>query len=72
MKHAIFHYPKEFVTLPDYTAHAGQRVEVVRELSVESGDDVEPHNADMEIMFEIRAADGWIGHAFCSELEECT
>lgn len=66
---ALFHYPSEFVTLPEYTAHAGQRVEILRALSAEDGDDVEPPNSDMETMYLIRAADGWQGHAFESELE---
>ena len=76
MKQAVFNYPKEFVTLPDYTAHAGQTVEVLRELSQADACDVplkadgtyEPEPHDVERMFRIQAADGWQGDAFLSEL----
>ena len=59
-----FNYPKEFVTLPEYTLHAGQVVEVIRPLTT--------GEADIENgpMYEIKASDGWIGHAFEDELEE--
>jgi len=63
-----FNYPSLFVTLPEYTAHAGQAVTVVRKLDAAQGDNVEPDNADMECMYRIRAADGWEGDAFESEL----
>lgn len=62
----IFAYPKEYVTLPLYTAHAGQEVEVVRELL--DGKEYDGPSCDCERMFLIRAADGWEGHAFESEL----
>ena len=60
----IFDYPKEFTTLPDYTAHASKQVRVCRALT-----DAE---ADIEIqpMWEIEATDGWRGHAFDDELIE--
>ena len=61
-----FNYPKEFITLPAYTAHRGQVVEVLRELR--DGDEYDGPIAGLERMFEIRASDGWIGNAFESEL----
>jgi hypothetical protein len=57
-----FDYPDSFVSLPDYTAHAGAIVEV---LGIHP--DAE-HAADCELMFLIRAADGWEGAAWESEL----
>jgi hypothetical protein len=70
MKRARFDYPFEFKTLPEYTSHAGQVVEVLRELGSEESD----HHVDpeMEKMFKIKASDGWIGDAFESELIEVT
>lgn len=62
----LFHYPREFVTLPDYTAHAGKPVRVVRELTA---DEAEPGGPDMEQMFRVQAQDGWIGDAWAGELE---
>ena len=67
MRQAIFNYPAEFTTLPDYSAHRGQRVQVVRELI----DGVDYDLEDGDTMFLIRADDGWEGHAFASELQEC-
>ena len=60
-----FNYPPEFKTLPDYTAHSGQIVEVGFQLSEEEAD----RSPELERMFHIRATDGWRGHAFESELE---
>lgn len=62
---AVFDYPAVFVSLPDYTAHAGQVVEVIRPCTE---DEAHPPCEDMEGMFIIRAADGWTGQAFESEL----
>ena len=59
-----FNYPPQFTTLPDYTAHAGQLVTIVRPLRKRDEYDYEGNS-----MFLIRAADGWEGHAFASELE---
>lgn len=56
-----FDYPEVFKTLPDYTAHSGQIVDIVRELGPDE-------NENESRMFEIRAADGWVGHAFEDEL----
>ncbi len=64
MKQAIFYYSKEFTTLPDYTAHAGQTVKVLRPLTADEYD----ADPTMERMFKIRASDGWEGDAFESEL----
>ena len=60
---ATFEYPKEFTSLPDYTAHAGQVVTVVRELSA---DDEYEFLGDP--MYRVRADDGWEGDAWGSEL----
>lgn len=57
-----FAYPEYFVTLPDYTKHAGQVVRVLRQ-TLESD-----RSLVMERMFTIRAKDGWTGDAFESEL----
>lgn len=62
----IFRYPSVFITLPEYTARAGTIVEIVRPLGPDEADD----SPDMEKMYKIRAADGWEGDAFESELEE--
>ncbi|KXF89773.1 hypothetical protein [Phaeobacter inhibens] len=62
----IFDYPPEFVTLLDYTAHAGQPVTVVRPLR-HRGDDAE-FDFEGEAMFLVRAADGWEGQAWAGEL----
>lgn len=59
-----FHYPREFTTLPEYTRHAQQEVQVTRRLGPDEA------QADGEPMFEIIAPDGWVGHAFESELGE--
>lgn len=63
-----FAYPTAFVTLPEYTAHAGQTVTVIRKLDAALGDAVEPDSPDMEVLYRIRADDGWEGDAFESEL----
>ncbi len=65
MKQATFNYPAAFVTLPDYTAHAGQVVTVGKRLSKAEAD----RGPGLEKMFHITASDGWKGHAFESELE---
>lgn len=58
----VFNYPDAFTTLPDHTLHAGQCVQVVRELG---DDEVDPENRPM---FEIKAGDGWVGQAHEEEL----
>lgn len=66
MKLYRFDYPKEFVTLPDYSAHRGQLVQVIRPLR-HKGNHRE-FDFQGEAMFLVRASDGWEGHAFKSEL----
>lgn len=44
---------------PDLKAHSGQSVEIVRQLETDEGE---------ENCYRIRAADGWEGDAFESEL----
>ena len=60
---ARFNYPEAFVTLPDYSAHRGQTVRVLRQLT---DDECDP---ECQPMFEIEAQDGWKGRADASELE---
>ena len=76
-----FDYPAEFVTLPEYTAHAGQVVTIIKEVHQGMGNEYgdvplkadgtyEPEPWDVERLFVIQAADGWQGEAWESELEE--
>lgn len=44
---------------PEYTAHSGQQVKVLRQLDADE--------SDFE-MYEIEAIDGWKGHAHADEL----
>lgn len=62
---AKFNYPQDWTTLPDYTAHAGQTVTVLDQLSADEAD----RGEDLERMFHITADDEWKGHAFESELD---
>lgn len=57
-------YPKELTTLPEYTAHSGQTVDVIRPLTLDEAD------AEVGQMYLVRAADGWEGHAYEEELED--
>jgi hypothetical protein len=74
---AKFHYPRELTTLPDYTAHAEQVVDVVRPLIDIGGtqDNLtgEYHgplaDPELPVMYLVRASDGWEGHADEGELE---
>jgi hypothetical protein len=59
----VFDYPAAFTTLPDYTAHAGQKVVIVRQLTLDEADQ------ECQPMYLVRAADGWEGHAYLDELE---
>lgn len=74
----IFNYPKDFVSLPEYTAHAGQLVIIVRELTdgveYDNPKSVNPDNSEegSDRMFTVRAADGWEGCAWESELDPVT
>lgn len=60
---AKFNYPTEFVTLPDYSAHRGQTVKVIRKLR---DDECDP---ECQPMYLIQAEDGWQGNASLDELE---
>lgn len=48
---------------PDYTAHSGQTVYVVRKLTNKECD------PECQPMYVIRASDGWEGHARLDELD---
>lgn len=61
-----FDYPKEFTTLPEYSARRGSAVTVERQCTDEEAD----QGDGMERMFVVRTADGWTGHAWASELTE--
>jgi hypothetical protein len=61
---AIFNYPQEFTSLSDYTLHRGAKVEILRPMM-----DGAEYDYEGELLYEVRASDGWIGHAFESELE---
>jgi len=50
---------------PDYTAHSGQTVEVIRE-----GIEGEDYDNEGEKMYLVRADDGWLGWVWESELED--
>ena len=59
----VFDYPKEFVTLPEYSKQRGKVVLV--ESLIQEG------NEDEEAMYQVRTVDeGWVGEAFESELLE--
>ncbi len=60
-----FDYPKDFQSYPDYTDHAGQFVQVKRELQ-----NIEAESGEINRIFEIRADDGWEGVAFEDELKK--
>lgn len=59
----VFCYPEEFTTLPEYTAHAGQTVTVVRQLT---DDECDP---ECQPMWRIRADDAWEGSANDDDLD---
>lgn len=46
---------------PEYTAHSGQVVTVIRKLTPKESDN---------IMYEVQAEDGWKGHIFSDELRK--
>lgn len=58
-----FAYPTAFTSLPEYSAHRGEVVTVLRELD---SNEVDPDNAPM---FRVRTDDGWEGDAWPDELE---
>jgi hypothetical protein len=63
---AVFDYPQAFVTLPEYSAHRGQEVTVVRQCTSQEADQECQH------MYVIQASDGWTGVADEDELLEST
>lgn len=63
MSERIFYYPEHFETLPDYTAHRLQIVQVIRPLTRDE------YDFEGEAMFLVRAVDGWEGHAWRTELQ---
>lgn len=69
-----FDYPEEFTSLDAYSDHRGQSVIVVRPTTATEADvlwDKVDASVDEEIidrMFVVQADDGWIGHAWESEL----
>lgn len=65
-KQYVFCYPDEFTSLPEYTAHAGQVVTVLCQLSEEECD------PECQPMWRIQASDGWIGAASDGELDAVT
>lgn len=62
----ILRYPAEFTTLPDYTEHNGQVVEIIRPLV--DGEEYDREEGDE--MFLVSASDGWEGNVYQNELEE--
>ena len=68
----VFAYPKEFTTLPEYTAHAGKLVRVLRVLShQDTRNGPSEYDYEGERMYEVQCEDdGWIGHAWRHELNE--
>jgi len=62
-----FAYPQEYTLLPQYSAHRGQSVTVLREHVAGAYYDYEGDR-----MFRIRADDGWEADAWESELEPVT
>jgi cobyrinic acid a,c-diamide synthase len=58
-----FAYPDALTTLPEYSAHRGQRVTVVRRLTDDECD------LEVQPMYLVRALDGWEGHAGANELK---
>jgi len=58
----VFDYPLAFVTLPLYSEHRGEVVTVVRPLTDKE------YDYEGDPMYRVRAADGWEGFAWESEL----
>lgn len=62
-KNYIFDYPKEFVTLPEYSVQRGKVVTV--ESIIQEG------QYDEEALYQVRGVeDGWVGEVFEGELLE--
>ena len=70
-----FNYPEEFTSLPEYSAHRGQLVTVIRPCTEDEADELQddPDGTGYRVidtMMVVQASDGWIGHAWDSELDE--
>lgn len=69
-----FDYPVEFTSLPEYSAHRGMTVTVIRPCREDEADvlwdDLDGNGNDtiVDRMFIVQAMDGWIGHAWETEL----
>jgi hypothetical protein len=75
-KNYRFDYPEEFTSLNDYSAHRGATVTVIGPAPPEEADVLwdDPNGTGTNIivdrMFRVKAADGWSGCAWESELIE--
>lgn len=65
----IFAYPEEFSTLPDYSAHRGVVVTVLRKCTDKEADPIFEDGFVLDRMYQVKADDGWEGQAWDSELE---
>ena len=70
---APFNYPEEFTAMPEYTARRGQEVTVLRPCSEDEAvplydDPFSIGTVLVDRMYIVQAADGWIGHAWHSEI----
>lgn len=71
-----FAYPDVFVSLPEYSNHRNQTVVVIRPCREGEADvlwdDLEGDGIEIIVdrMFVVQAQDGWIGHAWETELAE--
>lgn len=63
--HVVFDFPAHLPTPPDYQRHRGQAVLVLRECDATEADGPA---LGFEQMYVIRAADGWEGEAYVTEL----
>lgn len=74
----IFRYPVEFTSLDDYSEHRDHTCTVVRECTPDEADliwddpDCTGTNHIVDKMYVVHCEDGWIGHAWDSELEIIT
>lgn len=64
----IFDYPIEFTTLPAYSAMRQRIVQVLRPLTDDEAEPVYDDGELVDVMFEVTNGNGWIGHAWDSEL----
>ena len=67
-----FAYPVEFTTMPDYSAHRGETVTVLRLATKEEHDPADYAPDEYVPMFQVQASDGWTGLADATELEDLT